>query len=214
VRALSEQDHYEILEIASDATGEEIERAYRMTMATYADDSLAGYSVFSEGDTEALRERIEIAHRVLSNRESRREYDASLGVIPVSEEPEPLEAPEAAAISEPPSAHESATPPVTELDESDDSNGDFDGSRLKRLRMRNGLEIEDIAGVTKISPTYLRFIEEDRFQELPHRVYVHGFVTAYATCIGLDSKQVTSSYMDRFDEGRKAPRRGRFFEGR
>jgi curved DNA-binding protein CbpA len=214
MKALSEQDHYEILEIRSDASTEEIERAYRMSMVTYADNSLAGYSVFSDGDTEVLRERIEIAYRVLINQEQRRDYDTSLGVAPPSELPEAAPAEEEVPPSESFTVSEHFPPPITELEEPDSESGDFDGPRLRRLRMRNGLEIEDIAGVTKINPSYLRFIEEERFQDLPHRVYVNGFVTAYASCVGLDPKHVTASYMDRFDEGRKVPAKGRFFDGR
>ena len=53
MKSLSEQDHYEVLETHADASREEIERSYRMSLATYADDSLAGYSVFGEGDAAA-----------------------------------------------------------------------------------------------------------------------------------------------------------------
>ena len=42
MKPLSEQDHYETLEVAREAGLEEIERAYRLARATYADDSLAG----------------------------------------------------------------------------------------------------------------------------------------------------------------------------
>ena len=53
MKPLSDQNHYEILETHPAATRDEIERAYRLALATYADDSLAGYSVFSEGDAAA-----------------------------------------------------------------------------------------------------------------------------------------------------------------
>jgi cytoskeletal protein RodZ len=76
------------------------------------------------------------------------------------------------------------------------------------------MEIEDIAGVTKINPSYLRFIEEERFPDLPDPVYVRGFVAAYASCVGLDSKQVASSYMKRLNEHRGERRKVRFFESR
>ena len=59
MKPLSELDHYEVLEIARDASAEDIERAYHMARSTYAEGSLATYSVFGERDTEALRHRIE-----------------------------------------------------------------------------------------------------------------------------------------------------------
>jgi curved DNA-binding protein CbpA len=186
VKSISEQNHYEILETHPAATREEIERAYRLALATYTDDSLAGYSVFAEGDAAALRERVEMAYRVLSDSRMRSEYDATLEIEPEEEL-------------------------FTHLD---DGTGEFDGERLRHYRIRCGMEIEDIARVTKISPTYLGFIEEERFADLPDSVYVRGFVTAYANCVGLEGKGVASSYMKRFDKGDGERRKGRFFENR
>jgi len=188
VRPLSELDHYEILEISRKADLQEIERAYRMACSIYTDDSLAGYSILVEGDAEAIRERAEIAHRVLSDPEARRSYDASLG----GESLPPVEAPQQVDL------RPEFLPDVADLEELDDETGEFDGARLRRSRLRRGIEIEDVAGVTKINPTYLRFLEEDRFSELPARVYVRGFVTAYARCLGLDAKRVAGSYMKHY----------------
>ena len=78
MKPLSDQNHYEILETHATATRDEIERAYRLALATYTDDSLAGYSVFAEGDAAAVRERIEAAYRVLADSRMRSEYDATL----------------------------------------------------------------------------------------------------------------------------------------
>ena len=89
--------------------------------------------------------------------------------------------------------------------------GEFDGARLRRARLRNGVELDEIAGVTKVNPTYLRFIEEERFEDLPAAVYVRGFVMGYASCIGLDPSRVAKSYMRRFQNAPENPRRGRGF---
>ena len=61
-------------------------------------------------------------------------------------------------------------------------------------------------GVDVVLPD-LRFIEEERFADLPARVYVRGFVGAYASCVGLDPRRVVESYMPRFD--RESPKRRR-----
>ena len=82
------------------------------------------------------------------------------------------------------------------LDE--DPDAPFDGPRLRRSRLHRGIEIEHIADITKINPTYLRFIEDERFDDLPAPVYVRGFVRAYASCVGLEAEQVAGSYMERF----------------
>jgi curved DNA-binding protein CbpA len=212
VKSISEQNHYEILETHPTATREEIERAYRLALATYSDDSLAGYSVFAEGDAAALRERVEMAYRVLSDSRMRSEYDATLEIEPEDELPPaepsaplvPVEDPMGSPV---PLHHD-------EFTHLDDGSGDFDGERLRHFRIRCGMEIEDIARVTKINPTYLGFIEEERFADLPDSVYVRGFVTAYANCVGLEGRSVAASYMKRFDKGDGVRRKGRFFESR
>ncbi len=213
MKPLSDQNHYEILETHTAATREEIERAYRLALATYADDSLAGYSVFEKGDAAALRERIEAAYRVLSDSRMRSGYDATLEVDR-DESPPPAE-PSAPLVPVESTTSEGPLPlPMSEFAHIDDGAGEFDGERLRHFRIRGGMEIEDIARVTKISPTYLRFIEEERFADLPDSVYVRGFVTAYAKCVGLEGKEVAMSYMKRFDKGRGERRKGRFFENR
>jgi len=213
LKSISEQNHYEILETHPAATREEIERAYRLALATYTEDSLAGYSVFAEGDAAALRERVEMAYRVLSDSRMRSEYDATLELEPEdaltpAEPSAPLVPVENAFGESPVPLHQD------EFTHLDDGTGDFDGQRLRHFRIRCGMEIEDIARVTKISPAYLRFIEEERFADLPDSVYVRGFVTAYANCVGLEGKGVASSYMKRFDKGDGNRRKGRFFESR
>jgi len=219
MKPLSEQDHYEILEVATDATGAEIERAFRMAQTTYADDSLAGYSVFSEGEASVIRERVEIAYRVLSDADERVAYDAELGVSGVAP------APDAASVAEPIAPvgvlddaviplEARAVNEVAELEALEEEGGEFDGARLRRSRLRTGIELEEISGITKISPTYLRFIEEDRYAELPAPVYVRGFVCAYAKCVGLDSTRVAASYMRKFEADTDAAPRGRFLSHR
>jgi flagellar biosynthesis protein FlhG len=214
MKPFSEQDHYEILEISRDASQAEIERAYRVAEATYADDSLAGYSVFSDGETQAIRERVETAYRALTHPETRSAYDAMLDVSSPSSDaleqtPETVPAADLER-----TAAQPAPLPIEDLALDDDESGEYNGGRLRRSRIHRGIELKDIAGWTKINPTYLRFIEEDRYADLPAPVYVRGFVAAYAECVGLDAKQVASSYMQSFEGGAPRERRGRFLVGR
>ncbi len=215
MRSLFDQDHYEILETPRDATPHQIERSYRMALVTYADDSLAGYSVFSKGDTSAIRERIEVAYRVLGNEESRSAYDATLdGSDSLLDEsldaliagPQPPVGP-LLSIEEP--LRDLAS--RAEFEELDDATAGFDGARLRRYRLRCGMELEDIAGITKINNGYLLAIEEERFRDLPSKVYVRGFVTAFASTLGLNSKEVASSYMRLYDEAQNRRPKSRFF---
>ncbi len=78
------------------------------------------------------------------------------------------------------------------------------------MRERRSIEIDEIAGVTKVNPTYLRFLEEERFDDLPAAVYVRGFLKSYARCLGLDPDRVARSYMRRYEERVTKRKRGLF----
>lgn len=200
MKPLTDLDHYEVLEIPRDASHEEIARAHQLALATYAEDSLAGYSVFDAGDAAAMRERIETAFRVLSDADTRAAYDADLPAPVVDEDavemPPPLAPPSPAVPT--PTLNE-ATAEIEPVEAFDEESDEYDGARLRRSRLRAGLEIEGVAQVTKVNPTYLRFLEEERFEDLPARVYVRGFLMAFASCVGLDPTAVARSYLERFD---------------
>lgn len=98
--------------------------------------------------------------------------------------------------------------PFEETDDGDDA--EWTGPRLRRARLLRGLEIDDVAATTKVNPTYLRFLEEERFDDLPAVVYVRGFVSAYARLLGIDPAQVAPSYVARCEEHRREKPRGRF----
>jgi flagellar biosynthesis protein FlhG len=213
VKPIADQDHYEALDVSPSATRDEIERAYHLAKATYADDSLAGYSVFQEGELPLLRERLENAYRTLSDQDARRAYDEELA-RPLryadAEAVEPFELPRPVDV-----ALTVVPPPLALAREPDEEGGEeeqgeYDGARLERLRVRRGIELDEIAGVTKVNPAYLRFIEEERFDDLPAAVYVRGFVKCYARCLGLDPDRVARSYMQRYEERPSKRRRGLF----
>jgi cytoskeleton protein RodZ len=60
------------------------------------------------------------------------------------------------------------------------------GRRLRDARERQGLTLDDAAGVTRISKTYLSAIEEERFEQLPSPAYARGFIRAYSKYLGLN----------------------------
>jgi len=71
-------NHYDILNVSSRASQQEIERAYDLEKATYNYGSLAHYSLLSEEEVRLSREKVEEAYRVLSNPKRRKQYDALL----------------------------------------------------------------------------------------------------------------------------------------
>jgi flagellar biosynthesis protein FlhG len=195
MRPLEEQSLYDTLEVTKDASAEDIERAYQLARSLWEEGSLAGYGVMESGDVELIRERVELAYRTLRDPEERQAYDAQLELA-------------SGAVAEPAAAR--TLDPLDAMADLDEAAGEFDGERLRRVRLQRGLELDEIAEVTKVNPTYLRFIEDERFDELPAAVYVRGFVVGYASCLGLDGKRVAKSYMTRYEESRDNPRRRLF----
>lgn len=208
MKSLDAQNHYEVLEVQRGARPEEIERAYRMATATWAEGSLALYSLFEEKDACLVRDRIDDAYRVLCDEEARRAYDQrTFDGSPADDDTGASSGVAAEVFSEMGAALEST------LEDGKEHYDEFDGETLRRARMRRGIEISDIAELTKVSNTHLRSLEEEAFDSLPAAVYVRGFVTAYARAIGLDAEKVVESYMSRLEVARGATTRGRLMGG-
>jgi flagellar biosynthesis protein FlhG len=200
VKSFSELDHYELLELSREADFQEVERAYKLALATFADGSLATYSVYADDEAEALRERVHLAFEILSDPEQRAGYDRLLASVG------DVEAITAEAVDitldldEGTGPRPEVLPAIEQFEEAlDEGDAPYDGARLRRNRLQRGLDLEEISRITKVSLTYLRFIEEDRFDGLPAPVYVRGFVTAYARCLGLEATRVVGDYMERVD---------------
>ena len=207
--SVPDQDHYELLELARDATREEVERAYRMARATWAEGGLAVYSVASESELGVLRERVEEAYRVLADADARSAYDAAFTRrLPARGDDPDLGLDDA---SEPHAPEELSAEIDSFEDLSGPENGRWTGAALRRTRLARGLALEQISAITKVNPGYLGSIEAERFDALPAAVYVRGFVSAYARCLGLDARRVASDYVERLQLGRpeRDPRRRR-----
>jgi len=203
------QNHYEVLEVSPQARPEEIERAYRLAKATWAEGSLALYSVFDDADAAVVRERIRDAYEVLSDERTRRAYDQQAFDLPP--EPQPVEVGQIAAAESLDEDYDDMEVSLDRALEGSAEVGDasYDGPCLRRARMHRGFELEEIAEITKIGAPYLQEIEDEAFDSLPAAVYVRGFVTAYARAIGLDPNRVAASYMPRLEAARKEKGRGR-----
>lgn len=64
------------------------------------------------------------------------------------------------------------------------------GRYLVQQRELRGLSPEDVVRVTKLSPVAVHSLESDRFDQLPGRTFVVGYLRAYATCVGLNPDEV------------------------
>ena len=204
-----QQTYYELLEIKTDANQREIDSAYRVALETYSPDSPALYTMFTPEEAGELRRLIEEAYRVLSNDDSRRRYDLSIGVKSVDKLPDlkPDPAPnDAKPTQTKPSAQKvpegfaKTQLSVYEIDphmeERIHQAESFDGALLKRIREYKRIELEPLSELTRVSKTYLRAVENDDSRALPAPVFVRGFVVQLARLYGLNESLVAKSYMD------------------
>jgi len=211
VKPFREQSHYDLLEVPVTARRDEIERAYPLIRAAYEPGALASYSVFASDEVAQICERIDAAYEVLTDEEARRRYDTLIGVAaeaPANEAAPPPGAPDASLGGAGASA-------LDDLDEvEDEDQGGWDGAKLRRARLRRGVEVTEIAEITKINPRYLRAIEEEAYADLPAAVYTRGFVTAHARTLEIDPGPVVRDIMDAFEQARSERPRPRRLTGR
>ena len=73
------------------------------------------------------------------------------------------------------------------------------GQELRTLRQQRGVQLETISERTKISIMYLRFIEQDRYDDLPAPIYLKGFVDQYAQLLQLP-RELVDRYMVHYQQ--------------
>ncbi|HEX7128107.1 MAG TPA: helix-turn-helix domain-containing protein [Thermodesulfobacteriota bacterium] len=212
-----EPTYYDLLEVAPTATREEIQVAYNKSRAAFAANSLAVYSLFSADECREMQQRIEEAYRTLMNEEARARYDESIGIPPARPQGRPvstlLKPPAPPAVPVRPVARPSTPPEAPARSEAGRAPGAgragagaaerptlpegavVTGALLRKIREQQGISLRDIAQTTKVNLTYLQFIEEENFRQLPVPAYLRGFLKAYAKCIGLDPERVSAEYV-------------------
>jgi cytoskeleton protein RodZ len=74
------------------------------------------------------------------------------------------------------------------------------GAMLRRGREAAGLELAEIADVTKIPERHLQTMESGEFSALPARAYAVGFARSYARAVGLDEREIAQRVRQELDE--------------
>jgi cytoskeleton protein RodZ len=72
------------------------------------------------------------------------------------------------------------------------------GAHLRSARERRGLTIEQVGRSTKLSPSVLRHIERNEWDQLPGGLLTRGHLRAYAVEVGLDPELVVDEYLSQF----------------
>ena len=198
MKRMEEQTYYEILEVAPDATGREIQQAYERAKETFHDDSVAVYSLFSEKEMKRIQGAIEEAYRVLMDEGLRKNYDQT-HLSSLS-----LKGPKSEKLTEAPESpmEKKTYLPFSEIS-IDLGEGPYRGKMLKQIRERMGVELKTISMETRIPVRVLEGIEEENIQQLPARVYLKGFLRGYARCLGLDSEKVVEDYFNSMGPAKK-----------
>ena len=68
------------------------------------------------------------------------------------------------------------------------------GEKLRQYREARGLSLEDVFEKTKLRPSMLEAIEQERWQELPAPAFVKGFLRTYARVLDIDEQEIIDLY--------------------
>lgn len=196
MKPIKQQTCYEILEVSPTATIKEIQMAYDHAKETFHSDSLAVYSLFSEGEIHEIQAAIEEAYRVLMDESLRKRYDQSH--FQMSEGPKWEKTSE---IQGTPWEKKTA---LSFTDLSIDAGKEiYRGKTLRQIRERMGVDLKTISAETKINMKILERIEEEALDKLPPLVYLKGFLRGYAQSLGLDPQKVIDGYVHFLTESKK-----------
>lgn len=208
MRSFEGQNFYQILQVPPNATLSDIKQAYRDALDLYEEDSLATLSLFSDEQRAELLRDIETAFLTLIDDDKRAAYNETLL------EGEQLEAADltsAALKKSRVDSHDSTALKISNLDrwvakKSSDpeirklvdkifSDDLVTGRDLKQLRKSFGIEISEIYEITKISPTNISLIEQDRFKDLPAEIYLKMYLRSYAEILQIDPAHIINGYL-------------------
>lgn len=79
------------------------------------------------------------------------------------------------------------------------------GRKLKEARISLGYTLDEIEEQTKIRKKYLQALEEERFGDLPGRVYAKAFLRTYARFLNLDAEELATQFDQALPLGRSEP---------
>jgi cytoskeletal protein RodZ len=70
------------------------------------------------------------------------------------------------------------------------------GEKLRQAREERGISVSEVAEQTRISPLYIKSIENDDYKPLPGGIFNKGFVRSYARYIGFNEDEALADYSD------------------
>lgn len=218
------KNYYEILEVPFNANNQTIKDGYVRAKNAYSGDNAALYTLLTKEECDEILEQIETAFSVLSIPEKRKKYDHAKGIKlqnghengqsnysnmnGFSDKGQNLSSEmsqdffkinknevEISVISAR-KRFELKYNKNPEFEQKIENTTTFTGEFLKEIREYKNVSIKRLSDLTKISKTYLRYIEEEQMDLLPARAYVRGFVYQYAKTLKLNPDLVATSYIN------------------
>ncbi len=158
---------YEVLEISRDATIRDVKNAYMQLKKLYSEESIVSEPISSEFFNDN-REKI-LADIVNAYHKIIDHLNPDI-----------------------PGERASQESPAGDYISDEDC---FCGTAIKKTRESLCVELNEIAAGTKISERYLKYIENENFDALPGKVFVRGYLHAYAEFLKLDPVRLINEYM-------------------
>lgn len=215
-----EKNYYDILEISTNAPPDEIHEGYNRTRNAYSQDSLALYSLMSQEECNQMLELVDEAYSILSDPNKRLQYDKARGITlsfnPFGElSRSNVQKDSFKRLMADPIEQKTITPSQSnnitkivaskrfaleykmdnDFEREVEEAIEFSGKFLKKIREYKEVDLGRMADMTKVSKTYLQYIEEEEFTKLPAPVYVRGFVFQYAKILKLNPELVANSFL-------------------
>jgi curved DNA-binding protein CbpA len=213
-----DKNYYEVLEVSSTSSPEDVHQGYLRAKNAYSQDSLALYSLMSKEECESILQLIEEAYTIISDPHKRRQYDDARGInqdlsdsfrqqsrlasVGFTKDETDHRIGQSGESAKPQSMTKIVAQKKFQLDykvnedfeKEVEQTTEFTGEFLRRVREYKGVDINRMSEMTKVSKTYIKNIEDEDTSRLPAIVYVRGFVYQYAKCLKLNPDLVATSY--------------------
>ena len=192
-----EDDSWQVLGLARGADPEAIRRAFERLSELLAPGSLPLYAAAELEEQQQLQWRLREAYLRLTG--------GGEPVLTRTAEDESV-APPRSGVGEP-ARTEAIGPAAPSLGAramagTSPATAAVSGPQLRALRESTGLSLRELSDRTRIRPQQLATLEEEAWDALPPRVYVRGFVMAYARALGLDGEEVWAGFEQRWRAAR------------
>jgi curved DNA-binding protein CbpA len=186
--------YYEILGVSPSASAEEIETAYKKACEIYSPANPEFSTSFQPEEAAELRGWVEEAYLEICKK--LKSQNAFIEKHIVEQPTKELYQFEKEELME--------KELVPEFEHELYASSFYDGLILKKLRLKKNISLNFISNKTCIGVHHLIAIEANDFDSLPAAVFVRSYVKQIAQILGLNSKEVSDSYMRLYQDAHEA----------